>query len=599
MKITHRSFIGSACLLVLCSLPGCQMASSGRSQRFVRAFVPPAPRPAPAADTEMPEPPKVESGFYLRDSPALLTTAAMTPENRFEAQHRLAKSDEHMRRGAELLGKAKTAEARLQFDAAVDWLVSAPMALDGRDRLVARHKEIVEEIYRLEVESAQAAGQEQEPVFDEAPFEDVADLTFPIDPRLKLKVREQVQASLSQLPLETSDPVLSFLNYFSTPKGKRVVMAGFKRSGRYAPMIRRILDEEGLPQELIHMAQAESGFLPRAVSRMRAAGMWQFVRDRGNEYGLKQTSATDDRLDPERATRAAARHLRDLYAQFGDWYLAIAAYNCGPGNVDRGIQRTGYADFWELYKRNVLPRETANYLPIILAMTIMAKNPADYGLDGIVPDEPVQYDTVTLDAPTHLALLADITEQPLLAIRELNPAVLKLVAPAKYAVRVPRGTAGAVVAALESVPETKRAHWRVHRVGSTETVAAIARQYRTTEKQIHLANGGALHVPEAGDLVVVPVSYPGAVSLKAAPVKKTVARRTSAARRTTASRKAGTAKRGTAAEAAASKSKTAAVSREEHGGPERGEEAHGEAARAAPRRPRARPSSNRRARRRQ
>lgn len=509
------------------------MASSGRPQRFVRAFVPPAPRPADKPDTEMPEPPKVESGYYLHDSPALLTATAAMPQNRFEAQHRLAKSDEHMRRGAELLGKGKTAEARLQFDAAVDWLVSAPAALDGRDRLVARHKEIVEEIYRLEVESAQAAGQEQEPVFDEAPFEDVADLTFPIDPRLKLKVREQVQASLSQLPLETSDAVLGFLNYFSTPKGKRAVMAGFKRAGRYAPMIRRILDEEGLPQELIHMAQAESGFLPRAVSRKRATGMWQFVRDRGNEYGLKQTSMTDDRLDPERATRAAARHLRDLYAQFGDWYLAIAAYNCGPGNVDRGIQRTGYADFWELYKRNVLPRETANYLPIILALTIMAKNPADYGLDEIVPDPPVVYDTVMTESPTHLALIADITEQPLLAIRELNPAVLKLVAPANYVVRVPKGTAGAVVAALQSVPETKRAHWRVHRVGSSDTVAAIARQYRTTEKQIQLANGGALSSPEAGDLVVVPVSYPGAVSVKAAPVVRTSARKTTVKRRST------------------------------------------------------------------
>jgi len=506
----------------------------------------------------MPEPPKVESGYYLHDSPTLLTVAAVTPQNRFETQHRLAKSGEHMRRGADLLAKGKTAEARVQFDAAVDWLVSAPASLDGRDRLVARHKEIVEEIYRLEVESAQAAGQEQEPVFDEAPFEDVADLTFPIDPKLKLKVKEQVQASLSQLPLETSDAVLGFLNYFSTPKGKRAVMAGFKRAGRYAPMIRRILDEEGLPQELIHMAQAESGFLPRAVSRKRAAGMWQFVRDRGNEYGLKQTAATDDRLDPERATRAAARHLRDLYAQFGDWYLAIAAYNCGPGNVERGIQRTGYADFWELYRRNVLPRETANYLPIILAMTIMAKNPTDYGLDEIVPDEPVQYDTVTTDAPTHLALIADITNQPLLAIRELNPAVLKLVAPANYSVRVPKGTAGAVVAALASIPEAKRAHWRVHRVGSADTVAAIARQYRTTEKQIHLANGGALSAPEAGDLVVVPVSYPGAVTLKTAPAKSAVARRTSTAKRSTASRRASSKRKATTAKASSTRTGAAA-----------------------------------------
>ncbi|MCC6294252.1 MAG: transglycosylase SLT domain-containing protein [Bryobacterales bacterium] len=541
------------------TLSGCQMGTSGHPQRFVRAFVPPAPKPVSPKPAEMPEPPPAESGFYLHDSPMLVTAPGpATPANRFEAGHRLAKSDEHLRKGTELLVKGKTAEARLEFDAAVDWLVSAPASLNGREKLVARHDQIVEEIFRLEVDAAQSGGQEQEPVYDQAPFEDVADLTFPIDPKLKLRVKEQVQATLSQLPLETTDAVLGFLNYFSTPKGRRAVLAGFKRSGRYAPMIRRILDEEGLPQELIHMAQAESGFLPRAVSRMRATGMWQFVRDRGNEYGLRQTPGTDDRLDPERATRAAARHLRDLYAQFGDWYLAIAAYNCGPGNVERGIQRTGYADFWELYKRNVLPRETANYLPIILAMTIMAKNPSEYGLDGIEPDEPVSYDTVFTEAPTHLSLIADITGQPLMAIREMNPSVLKLVAPAKYGVRVPKGKAGAVVAALDSIPDNKRAHWRIHRVGSADTLAAIARQYRTTEKQIHMANGGALD-PEEGDLVVVPVSYPGAATARSAPAARKTSSRRASSRRTSA-KQAGASRKAASSGRSASSRKARPVS---------------------------------------
>ena len=165
-------------------------------------------------------------------------------------------------------------------------------------------------------------------------------------------------------------------------------------------MISRILDEEGIPQEFIFLAQAESGFLPRAVSYMSAAGMWQFIRGRGAEYGLRQDAYIDERFDPELATRAAARHLRDLYHQFGDWYLAIAAYNCGPGNVDRAVERTGYADVWELRNRGVLPLETSNYVPIILAMTIMAKNPASYGLSDIIPDEPLQYDTVEMTAMT-------------------------------------------------------------------------------------------------------------------------------------------------------------------------------------------------------
>lgn len=560
MRISPSTLVGSALFFALIGLSGCETAPT-RGSQFVRAFVPPTPRPAAKADTDLPEPPKVESGFYTHDSPLLLAANTSVPPNSFEVDHRLLRSNERFSKGAELLAKGKADEARIQFDASLDWLVSAPASLAGRSRLVARYQETIEEIYRLEVESAQTAGPEQEPVYDQAPIDDVVDLTFPVDPRLKMKIREQVQATVSQLPLETSDAVLGYLNFFSTPKGRRIVTGGFRRAGRYAPMIRRILDEEGLPQELIHMAQAESGFLPRAVSRMRATGMWQFVRDRGNEYGLKQTKYTDDRLDPERATRAAARHLRDLYAQFGDWYLAIAAYNCGPGNVDRGIQRTGYADFWELYKRNVLPRETANYLPIILAMTIMAKNPADYGIDGIVPDEPIVYDTVITDSPTHLALIADIAGQPLSTIRELNPSVLKLVAPAKHPIRVPKGSAGAVVAALDTIPDTKRAMWRMHRVGSADTVSAIARQYRTTEKQIHAANGGELRSPEEGDLVVVPVSYPGAVA--DAPVRST---RAAAAKKAPAktARRASSAKRGSkkttaVRKATASKSRAAAA----------------------------------------
>jgi membrane-bound lytic murein transglycosylase D len=277
-------------------------------------------------------------------------------------------------------------------------------------------------------------------------------------------------------------------------------------------MIKKILDEEGLPQELIFLAQAESAFLPRAVSRKRATGMWQFMQSRGNEYGLLQTPYTDDRLDPEKATRAAARHLRDLYRQFGDWYLAVAAYNCGPGNVERAIQRTGYADFWEIHKRRALPSETANHLPIILAMTIMAKNPKDYGLEGITQEAPLEYDTITLDAPTHLGLVADLAGTPLQTLRELNPAVLKLVAPLGYQVHVPKGSGSQVMASLETIPTDRQATWRVHRVNSSETVAAIARQYNTSLQSIAAANGVASTAldPDEGDLLLIPVSYPGA-----------------------------------------------------------------------------------------
>ena len=208
-----------------------------------------------------------------------------------------------------------------------------------------------------------------------------------------------------------NDTVLGYINYFNG-RGHRTIEAGLQRAGKYQAMVSRILAEEGVPQELIHLAQAESGFLPRAVSRAAAEGMWQFVKFRGNQYGLMQTPYSDERLDPEKATRAAAHHLHDLYNEFGDWYLAIAAYNCGPGAIEKAVERTGYADFWELRARGALPNETTNYVPIILAMTIMAKNAPEYGLDHITPGcaHRVRHDHNR--SPTNLALISDLTDAP-------------------------------------------------------------------------------------------------------------------------------------------------------------------------------------------
>jgi membrane-bound lytic murein transglycosylase D len=137
----------------------------------------------------------------------------------------------------------------------------------------------------------------------------------------------------------------------------------------------------------------------------------------------------DERQDPAKATRAAARHLKDLYSQFGDWYLAMAAYNSGPGTVQSAVKRTGYADFWELYRRNVLPKETRNYVPIIVAVTIMAKNPAQYGLDHVVPEKPVPYDTVKIDYQVDLRLVAQCIGSTAATLQDLNPSLLRWATP--------------------------------------------------------------------------------------------------------------------------------------------------------------------------
>jgi len=192
---------------------------------------------------------------------------------------------------------------------------------------------------------------------------------------------------------------------------------------------------------------------------------------------------------------------------FGDWYLAMAAYNCGPNAVARAVERTGYADFWELRSRRVLPEQTTNYVPIILAMTIMTKNAAEYGLQGVVPDAPLEFDTIEVAAPTHLGLVADLTDAPMAELLDLNPALLKGVAPAGYVLHVPKGTGSTLSASLQMIPGDRRASWRMHKVASGDTLASIARRYGMAPGSIAAANGLKQASPVAGDRLLIPVAY--------------------------------------------------------------------------------------------
>ena len=264
-----------------------------------------------------------------------------------------------------------------------------------------------------------------------------------------------------------------------------------------------MLTEEGVPQELIYLAQAESGFLPRAVSNKQAVGMWQFIPGTGATYDLVRTGTFDERFDPEKATPAAAKYLKDLYARYGDWYLAMAAYNCGAGNVDRAVERTGYSDYWELLKRHALPRETSNYVPIIVAMTIMAKNPLDYGLESVEFDDDLAYDSIQLSASTNLNLIADATMQPISVIRDLNPSLLQSVAPSGFSVHVPKGSAETTQSALESVPASNRNAWRLHHVDAGDTLAAIARTYHLSADRILAVNHTSDNLGK-GDVLLIP-----------------------------------------------------------------------------------------------
>jgi len=521
MTPSHRSSALAAALIFAFALLSSSCTS--RPQAFKLSFLPSTPA---RIEPNFEEPPRLVSFFHSNESPDLVERAITSMPRQAEADSLLAKARMHMDAGKRFYQQGETDGARREFDAAIDVLLTAPENLPGRARLENELDQIADTIYRYDQEGLGAAGQLPEVVYDKPPKDDILELTFPTDPNLLPKVKEEVEATVSQLPLQENDAVLGYVHYFSTERGRKVLIGGLRRSGRYRPLIQRILDNEGVPQELIYLAQVESGFLPRARSNKQAVGMWQFVQFRGREYGLLQGPGTDDRLDPEKATRAAAKHLHDLYATFGDWYLAMAAYNCGPGCVQKAVERTGYADFWELRRLNALPKETANYVPVILALTIMVKNPRDYDLDNLEFERPLEYESMDLQTPTSLALVADAADRPVSEIQDLNPALLKTTAPVGYQLRVPKGTLPSIMAALDLVPTNHRADWRIHRVVAGETLAQIAHRFSTPLASLTSANQRtAVEGPEPGDLMVVPSSFSSSAHVSALRSKSTVASR--------------------------------------------------------------------------
>lgn len=250
--------------------------------------------------------------------------------------------------------------------------------------------------------------------------------------------------------------VKSFLRFFNGAKGRPTILSGLRRAGRYFSLSRRIFAQERVPLDLIWLAQAESGWRNNALSTASAYGIWQFMPGTGARFGLAQNPWIDERAGIEQPTRAAARYLRWLYDRYGDWLLAMAAYNCGEGNVDRALARSRGKDFWSLHRQNLLPKETRNYVPIILAITLIAKHPDQYGFDGIKADPPMSYDTLPLTASVDLRNLSVQSGVSLAALKELNPELLQDVTPpGQYQLRVPRSASNlrTVLASMEVLPQ--------------------------------------------------------------------------------------------------------------------------------------------------
>ncbi|MBI2681843.1 MAG: transglycosylase SLT domain-containing protein [Acidobacteriales bacterium] len=440
--------------------------------------------PAPAQNTKPAEPTQAEMVEGVVQRAQQLFHAG---ENEYQAGH--------------------LASARANFDRAVDTFLQSPVDLRTSARLRDEFERIVDSIHRLEMVALKEGDGFTEQRSDPAPIDEAAELTFPVDPNLRAKVEAELRTTRSDLPLMINDYVAGYIHFFTnTTKGRNTVLNAWRRAGRYQEMIRRVLREQDVPEDLFYLAQAESGFKPLAVSRVGARGMWQFMHYTAPLYGLRKNWWVDERQDPEKSTRAAARHLKDLYNQFGDWYLAMAAYNSGAGNVQRGVERTGYADFWELYKRNVLPNETKNYVPIILAMTIVAKNADQYGLSLDDPEPELAADVVPIDYALDLRLAAEAIEVPVDVVLNMNPGLLRGVTPRDmaYDLKLPAGTRETFESAIAAIPLEKRVHWRYHKVAPQESLSAIAKRYRTSERAILEVNNLTSDEIEADTKLIIP-----------------------------------------------------------------------------------------------
>jgi membrane-bound lytic murein transglycosylase D len=442
--------------------------------------------------------------------PAPAPQANENPADAAKVQQLITTAEASYRSGVDNYRANHLDAARIDFDAAVDVMLTSGMDLKNDPQLADEFDHLLNAVNSLEM-AALKQGNGFSPKLEDAPLDEAAnEVTFPPNAELTAKVAAELKTTQSDFPLVINNYVAGYISYFTnSPAGHAHLLRSLERAGKYKDMIQKNLRDQGVPQDLIYLAVAESGFQPQALNaRSGAGGMWQFMPFQG-AYGLARNGYVDERFDPEKSSIAYAKYMKSLYNQFGDWYLAMAAYDWGPGYVQRAVMKTGYADFWELYRRGVLPGETKNYVPGIIAAIIMAKNPAQYGLDKLVPDAPVLSDTVTVNYAIDLPLVADVTNVSLSEIVALNPSLLRMTTPANlpFDLHIPPGTKDVFEARLKAIPEEKRDTWRFHLVRGRETLDEIASSLHARVSDIVAANGMQPgETVDVDDELVIPVT---------------------------------------------------------------------------------------------
>ena len=427
----------------------------------------------------------------------------------------IARAEDHFRRGKLNLEDNKREQAREEFDKAVDSILESGFDVRASQRLQTYYLELVERIYREEVPLTQPAAvnsqlvaqNTQEPATQKTSpqigFRDQKFEPSPLDELSKLVLtdREKEVSGEDLLALEqaqknvnfsfTLNPLIQqYINYYQG-RNRGTMENGLRRSGQFMRVARKIFAEEGVPLDITWLGQVESAWKTKAVSWAAASGLWQFIPSTGRMYQLRQNAYIDERNSIEQATRASARHLKDLAKRYnGNWELAMAAYNTGAGNVDRAIARAGSANFWMIYP--YIAQETRNYVPNILAVILIAKNPEKYGFKGIKQDAAWSYDVVQVPTATSLQLVADATDSNVDYIRTLNPELKRDITPRgdSYNVRIPAGRAKQFAALIQRIPPERRETARLISVAPGEDWQSIANRTGINAAQLQAMNSG-------------------------------------------------------------------------------------------------------------
>jgi membrane-bound lytic murein transglycosylase D len=431
----------------------------------------------------------------------------------------IALSDSHFEAGQSELQLGHLDSARIEFNKALDVLLESVYGARSEPRIREHFDRLVERISATELTSLAQGDGFAEKKYEPASIDDLLALsTFPIDPSAETKqaVAEDLESTEHDIDIPLNGRVLSFVELF-TGRLRGYLQDGLSRGVQFLPMIQDVFRAEGLPLDLAYVPLVESAFKPDALSRAKAKGMWQFMRGTALENGLKHDWYIDERAEPEKATRAAAKYLKTLYNMFGDWHLALASYNGGPGRVQSAIKRSGgVKDFWRLSaSKRYLPRETRDYVPLILAAMIVARNPAQYGLDIEPPPvETPNFEKVTLPVAVDLRRVAEWAGTSVQTIQDLNPELRRWTTPVRakdYELKVPGGSAEAVRAALtDSGQDAAALTW--HTVRKGETLLSIAKTLKVSRTDLADANylsaksrvtpGQQLIVPRAPTLLL-------------------------------------------------------------------------------------------------